>query len=177
MKYIYTLLLSGLMLLIALPANALTYGGHGNDRDLIGSTRSDVVKHASEHFDRMDANEDGIVEMSELSGKSRKGDSSKYQYILRQLDTNDDNVVSKEEFVARATERFDLADTDKDGKISSAEREESHSIIRAHGMQQVFEAADTNGDGQLSPEEFSNLGVHAGNPQGRGYRRGGRHSE
>ena len=178
MKYTYTLLLlllsPGLMLLVALPANAQTFGGYGYGHNLNGNTRGDVIKHASEHFDHMDANNDGKIEMSDLSGYGgRRGGSPAFgNMMLRQFDTNNDNVVSKEEFVARAVERFDLADTDKNGKINAAERKASYSVIHGYDMQQLFKAADTNGDGQLSPEEYSNLDAFDGNPQGGGYHRG-----
>jgi len=48
-----------------------------------------------------------------------------------------------------------MIDTDKDGKISDAERKAWHS--------KKFDAADTNKDGQLSRDEFMNMPRHHGN--------------
>lgn len=56
---------------------------------------------------------------NELDG----GKAVKHGDFFAKHDANSDGMISKEEFLAKAAERFDALDTDKDGSISKAESE------------------------------------------------------
>ena len=56
--------------------------------------------------------------------------------IVKMMDTDGDNAVSKAEWAAagRPAERFDAVDADKDGKITAAELEAAFQAMRQqHG--------------------------------------------
>jgi Ca2+-binding EF-hand superfamily protein len=91
-----------------------------------------------------------------VAGDAPRGDAP------RQLhhDTDGDGRVSRDEAVASATERankwFDSLDADKDGYVTKEEmskaREDRRAAMRTK-MDEHFNAADINGDGQLSLDE------------------------
>ncbi|RYY27352.1 MAG: EF-hand domain-containing protein [Sphingomonadales bacterium] len=62
-------------------------------------------------------------------------------------DPNGDGVTTKAESTAAADARFARLDTDKDGKLSAAER------ASAPGGGRGLDRADTDGDGTVSLEE------------------------
>jgi Ca2+-binding EF-hand superfamily protein len=62
------------------------------------------------------------------------------------LDTDGNGVISSEEFVAPAVDRFNKLDTDGDGVLSSAEF--------TAPLAEHFKEIDTNGDGVLTQDEL-----------------------
>lgn len=85
---------------------------------------------------------------------------------FKQLDTNGDGVITKEEAQAAANARIDKTfaalDTNNDGQITQDEIRAAHEKRRAEmeaKFQARFKQADTNGDGMLSKDE-----VQAGMP-------------
>ena len=140
------------------PASALSFGFHKGYGDKDGKlTRADSEKSATKHFSRLDKNSDGKITVSELSGSDENRDL-KFNLMLKRLDTNGDEAVSKKEFVDYSLSRFNSIDSDKDGVISIEERQLGHEVMRAEAMQLHFQEADTNGDGVLSQEEFATMG-------------------
>ena len=67
-----------------------------------------------------------------------------------------DKTVTKAEFIAKHGEMFDKLDTNRDGKLDSADR-------AAH-MVQRFDTADADKNGSLSRDEFG--AAHARGPKG-----------
>lgn len=78
-----------------------------------------------------------------------------------------DGVLTREEAVARADRRFDALDTDRDGRISAAERAAMPERPRGtvdgatpmpgrgrHMGDRMLERADTNKDGMVTRDEF-----------------------
>ena len=129
-------------------------------------------KRAAKMFDRLDTNQDGQVTQTEvevahtarLAAKGRKPASRRpaSSSLFAHADANKDGVVTRAEFEAAAAagkikvrhggmrgsalvRMFDLADMDKDGRVSLKEAE-------AAALQQ-FDAADLNHDGVLTPDE------------------------
>jgi Ca2+-binding EF-hand superfamily protein len=128
----------------------------------------------SKIFDRIDANHDGKITTAEAEaahnqranakgGKPATASATAFGGLFARADTNKDKVITRGEFdtmgqqlktrmehagMARggmATHMFDMADVNKDGKVSLAEMQQA---ALAH-----FDRADLNHDGTLTPDE------------------------
>ena len=129
-------------------------------------------KRAAKMFDRLDTNHDGQITQAEvdaahtarLAAKGRKSASRRpaSSSLFARADANKDGVVTRAEFdaataagkikVRHASMRgsalvrlFDIADMDKDGRVSLKE-------AQGAALQQ-FDAADLNHNGVLTPDE------------------------
>jgi hypothetical protein len=74
------------------------------------------------------------------------------------MDTNKDGKISKEEFMAsckgtNCSQRFDALDTNKDGYLTKEELQEKAASTKEKAKEQI-DAMDTNKDGKISKEEF-----------------------
>ena len=112
---------------------------------------------------RLDANQDGRIEVSELPPRMREH--------LAAADTNGDGVLAPEElrahFEARRTERRAQMDTNHDGTISP----EEFAAAREARMSARFARLDTNGDGvataaEVGPERWAHVGRADANGDG-----------
>jgi Ca2+-binding EF-hand superfamily protein len=126
-----------------------------------GMTEDKLMERAGERFENMDENSDGSLSMAEYQSAREAG--------FDQRDTNGDGVIdegetprgrrgmddavaagrSKDEFLARANERFSELDADEDGQVSLDEYEQAWS--------EAFARADSNGDGVLRRGEMRDL--------------------
>jgi hypothetical protein len=71
------------------------------------------------------------------------------------FDSNDDGVVTMDEFNQSSAMRFDKMDTDHDNLVTQEEFRGYVGQRREEHRQQRFESIDSNKDGQLSKDEFS----------------------
>ena len=75
-------------------------------------------------------------------------------------DPNGDGVTTKEEAIAASDARFTAMDTDKDGKLSTAEREAARAAMAGNGGSGrgmgggIGGRADADGDGFISADEM-----------------------
>jgi len=98
------------------------------------------------------------------AGKQGRGGQMDAQGFIDRYDTDKDGKISKEEWKAAGTTRFDEADKNKDGFIDNTEVMGLMSRGRSKGGETAtppaptdlgpLAAADTNKDGKISKEEF-----------------------
>ncbi len=181
MKKIATLTCAFVLLGLAGGANALSLGSGGKghyDHNKRGDlTRAETQERASRHFNRLDKNGDEQIDLAELQGKD-EDKRMKYNLMLRQVDSNGDEVVTSAEFINHAVAQFDTMDSDKDGILTPEERQAGRQAYQEELMRLHFEEADTNGDGVLSWEEFANMrNSFSHNPRGKRDGRWRRNSE
>lgn len=89
-----------------------------NADGLLSRTEAAALPRIAERFDAIDANRDGQVSFEELRGARHKARGERF---LARLDADKDGKVSKAEALAKATERFDRVDANKDGFITADE--------------------------------------------------------
>lgn len=79
--------------------------------------------------------------------------------MIRKLDTDGDQRVSKAEFEAGYTEKFDMADTNRDGVMSTdelaAKKNKKDGTNKGLKAEEKMAKKDMNADGQLSADEFA----------------------
>lgn len=70
--------------------------------------------------------------------------------LLKAADANGDGVLTRDEALAFAAQRFDALDANHDGKLTADEVRASFQQKRAERWKKI----DTDGDGRISKEEF-----------------------
>jgi Ca2+-binding EF-hand superfamily protein len=136
-------------------------------------TRADVQAHVARMFTRLDANHDRFITKDEIAaaeaqfagkrrGQEGPGQPSDRSRAFNRIDANHDGMISRDEFAAAprpdrggmhmagmhrgfAGHMFEVADGNKDGKVSLAEAQQA--------ALQHFDKADLNHDGKLTPQE------------------------
>jgi len=91
---------------------------------------------AKKTFEKMDANHDGKVTADEMTAahqavaghKAEKGEMTAAEKI-KMFDTNNDGVLSEDEYIAGAKRSFDQLDTNHDGYLSKEEIEAGHKLM------------------------------------------------
>lgn len=101
-----------------------------NADGLISRTEAAALPKLAAHFDAIDSNQDGQISADELRaahaahGKGHRGG------MFKNADANADGKVSQQEFIAKATERFQRLDANGDGFLT---QEEARAGRRGHG--------------------------------------------
>ena len=83
------------------------------------------------HFAAMDTDQNGALSEAEFTaGHAKMGEGKRGKHkgkrggmMMERADTNGDKAISKDEFTTAAMARFDRMDADKNGVISTAERQ------------------------------------------------------
>jgi Ca2+-binding EF-hand superfamily protein len=103
-----------------------------------------------DHFDRLDANEDGKVTQNEMSDRQRE--------LFADADANDDGALTKDEMRAHHQKKraSKMGDANGDGVIDRSEYDAK--------ADERFKRMDANNDGKLSDEELraGHRGGHRG---------------
>lgn len=119
----------------------------------------------AQKFDQLDKNRDGKLSADErrhMRGMRHRGGG---RGGMRAADTDHDGRISRAEAQAaqaRAGERFDQMDFNKDGYIDRADMQAR--VAQRRG--ECFAKADADGNGQLSRAEFDRMGEACGRMHG-----------
>ena len=91
-------------------------------------------------------------------------------------DTDGDQRISREEFLARHLERFDRGDQNRDGTVTGEEMRAAFSARRDEMRGRIFDRLDADSDGAISRAEFEAQAERREGRRGRRghHRRGGR---
>lgn len=92
-------------------------------------------------------------------GKHHAHMKAKFEEHLKEVDTNGDGVVTKDEADAAHLAHFAESDADSDGAISYEEYEAKAMERAREHFKKMFSHVDKDNDGQLSAEEFSSQGA------------------
>jgi len=94
-----------------------------------------------------------ISALTAATGVHAQGQGGMGKGLIERADGNGDGKLSLDEYKAGRAQRFSRMDADSDGKLSLAEIDQA-----AQGMprrSEMLKAADTNGDGLVTLEEFN----------------------
>ena len=115
------------------------------------------------------------VMVSGIDGGMGDLSSIMWQSFLKNADKDGDGKISKDEFMANATQNgnsstnaadlFSKLDTNGDGFIDETESKAAFTKMHHHGhhhktdLTQMFQDADKDGNGQISSEEFKAMNL------------------
>lgn len=85
----------------------------GDFRPPTAQSKADFLSMIPRHFSRLDRNHDGVLTVADFPRRPER---------LKIWDTDGKGAVTLEEFTTAETARFDAADTDKDGILTTGER-------------------------------------------------------
>jgi Ca2+-binding EF-hand superfamily protein len=130
------------------------------DKDDDGAVSREEYTGPDPAFDRLDADKDGRLSREELDrvGRVLGNPAGPIGARIREMDKNADGKVSKDEF-AGPEPAFDRLDTNKDGVLSpddapSGPGRPAATESPARPITRRLKRADTDGNGQLSRDEF-----------------------
>ena len=92
-----------------------------NGDGLLSRTEVAALPRLAERFDAIDANKDGQISFEELKAARVAMRADRMAKMIARADTDGDGKVSRAEALAKATERFDRVDADKDGFLTAEE--------------------------------------------------------
>lgn len=118
------------------------------DKDGDGSISMDEFPGPEDHFTRLDQNSDGTIDESETPGRGlRHGKLGKR--LIQKFDTDEDGLVSKEEFEVGHANRFARMDLDGNGQIDQDEMPRHRMGHRFGGWEGKSDNAPRRGPGMM----------------------------
>jgi len=133
------------------------------------------LKELREVFNRFDESGDGYLQLEEITNGLKevlghvRGNMKVFDEILEALDKNRNGVIDYTEFLTAASNKekllteknlrfaFNMFDKNQDGQISKAELKAVFETAEQKDedlWNEVFNEVDTDGDGDISFEEF-----------------------
>lgn len=109
-------------------------------------TLSEVTPFAEKRFGRFDTDGDGTVSAMEIDAHLKKRMERRRASILERFDADGNGTITKAEFSAKAEQMFERADADKDGAVTRAEAKEMRAHFRAHWRKHMNEMDGTAPD-------------------------------
>lgn len=85
-------------------------------------TRQELLAHRVKEWPRLDRNGDGFFSKDDLPGFAKdRWDSGRLVPMRQTYDTNGDGRISRAEFTSGPTPAYDLADSNRDNRVTEAE--------------------------------------------------------
>lgn len=123
-------------------------------------TRAEFDTARTAHFTARDANGDGALSGEELrrqrGGERPEGGPRRER---PNIDANNDGVISREEFLAGPTARFDRLDANNDGRLTDAEKPNMRRMHGFHHRGGGMRGADADRNGSVTRAEFDAQGA------------------
>lgn len=85
-------------------------------------TREDVLAAGDRQFDRLDRNKDGMVDKADMDALRKETADYRVKRFIHHFGADKDGRVTREQFQAKAAERFARMDLNNDGSVSRDER-------------------------------------------------------
>jgi Ca2+-binding EF-hand superfamily protein len=85
-------------------------------------SRDDVLAAADKQFERLDRNKDGVIDKADIELFRKEMVDYRVQRMAHALGAGPDGKITREQFQAKAAERFARLDIDGNGTIDRAER-------------------------------------------------------
>lgn len=85
-------------------------------------TREDVLAAGDRQFDRLDRNKDGVLDKADFDALKKDTVAYRVARFIHQFGADKDGRVTREQFMAKAAQRFARMDVNGDGTISRDER-------------------------------------------------------
>jgi Ca2+-binding EF-hand superfamily protein len=160
------LLISGAVLALAVPALAQVAPAPGTQiqRAVKVQTRADVQTKVAKHFERIDANRDGVITKAEADtaaqtfrgkraeSRTKRGEDRR-EHAFERLDTNRDGAISRAEWdAAQAQRQQRMAQRDHSGDGRPDRGHFGRGGMNGFGAR-MFEMADANKDGRVTLQE------------------------
>lgn len=80
-------------------------------------SKQEYLDSYAKKFDAMDKNKDGKITADEMPTKNK----GKPNILFNEMDVNKDGTVTKQEYLDYYSKKFDAADKNKDGKLTTDE--------------------------------------------------------
>ncbi|MBB3859571.1 Ca2+-binding EF-hand superfamily protein [Novosphingobium hassiacum] len=85
-------------------------------------TRQELLAHRVKEWPRLDRNGDGFFSKDDLPGFAKdRWDNGRLVTMRQTYDTNRDGRISRTEFTSGPTPAYDLADSNRDNRVTEAE--------------------------------------------------------
>ena len=112
--------------------------------------KADREAKTMDKFKELDSDKNGAISPAEfaaahergaghegMKGRGRGDHPMMAMMMMRMADTNHDNVITRDEFMAAERAHFDKVDTNHDGKITPEERRAAMKMMREHMRQRM----------------------------------------
>ena len=128
--------------------------------------REDVLAAGDRQFDRLDRNKDGVVDKADMDAIRKETADYRVKRFVHQYGADSDGRVTREQFQAKAAERFARMDLNSDGTVSRDERPGRGGWFGRHhrggdhdGMMDPHHGGGMGRGGKMGPGEPSGAGA------------------